>query len=68
MDRWFSSEEDGRVFRRGKHKGRPLSEVAADAPDYLQWMMGADDMDADVIDVVRTALDLTRPETGPGPE
>lgn len=68
VDRWFSPEEDGRVFRRGKHKGRPLAEVARDAPDYLQWMMGADDMDADVIDVVRAALGLTRIETNSTPE
>ncbi len=57
VDRWFSPEEEGRVFRRGKHKGKPLAEVAREAPDYLQWMIGADDMDEDVIALVRTALD-----------
>lgn len=59
VDRWFSAEADGRVFRRGKHKGRSLAEVAGDTPDYLHWMIGADDMDQDVIGVVRAALGLT---------
>jgi len=61
VDRWFSSPEEGRVFRRGKHKGRALADVAREAPDYLQWMMGADDMDEDVIAVVREALDTPAP-------
>lgn len=56
LDRWFSPESDGRVFRRGKHKGTPLADVARDAPDYLQWMLGADDMDDAVLEVVRAAL------------
>ena len=56
VDRWFSTEEDGRVFRRGKHKGRTLAEVAATAPDYLQWMMGAEDMDEEVVAIVREAF------------
>ena len=64
LDRWFSPEEEGRVFRKGKHKGRPLAEVAAEAPDYLQWMIGASDMDSEVIEVVRTALDLDEPAQG----
>jgi len=64
LDRWFSPENTGRVFHRGKHKGRPLAEVAAEAPDYLMWMIGADDMDAEVIEVVRAALGRKEPETG----
>jgi DNA polymerase-3 subunit epsilon len=56
VDRWFSPEEEGRVFRRGKHKGTPLAEVARNTPDYLQWMLGADDMDEAVLDIVRDAL------------
>jgi DNA polymerase-3 subunit epsilon len=58
VDRWFSPEDEGRVFRRGKHKGKPLADVARDTPDYLQWMMGADEMDEDVVAIVRTALGL----------
>lgn len=72
LDRWFGPEHEGRPFRRGKHRGRPLAEVAQDAPDYLHWMIGADDMDEDVIRVVRTALGITPepepPNTEPGLE
>ncbi|MGD8321965.1 MAG: 3'-5' exonuclease [Gemmatimonadota bacterium] len=70
VDRWFSSEEDGRVFRRGKHKGRPLDEIARLEPDYLQWMLGADDMDEDVLRIVRDAIRRATPTppTLPGNE
>ena len=57
VDRWFSGAEAGRVFRRGKHKGQPLADVAREAPDYLRWMMGAEDMDEDVVAIVRDVLD-----------
>jgi DNA polymerase-3 subunit epsilon len=57
VDRWFSTTDEGRVFRRGKHNGVPLDEVARTSPDYLQWMLGADDMGEDVLAVVREALD-----------
>ena len=56
VDRWFGPAADGRVFRRGKYKGQPLAAVVRDAPDYLQWMIGADDMDEDVVNIVSTAL------------
>lgn len=61
VDRWFSPEAEGRVFRRGKHKGQPLEQVARDAPDYLRWMMGADDMDDEVLELVKKALGLEDP-------
>jgi DNA polymerase-3 subunit epsilon len=57
VDRWFSAEEEGRVFKRGRYKGRPLADVAREAPDYLYWMLGADDMDEEVLATVRAALD-----------
>lgn len=61
VDRWFGSPEEGRVFRRGKHKGRPLDEVARLEPDYLKWMLGADDMDEEVLRIVRDALERALP-------
>ncbi len=61
VDRWFGPEDEGRVFRRGKHKGRPLEEVARSEPDYLHWMLGADDMDEDVLAIVREALGKASP-------
>jgi DNA polymerase-3 subunit epsilon len=60
VDRWFDSTDGGYVFRRGKHRGRPLDEVARDEPDYLDWMMGADDMDEAVVEVVRDAVSAAR--------
>lgn len=56
VDRWFLDRDGELVFRRGKHRGEPLSLVARSAPDYLQWMLGADDMDEEVLQVVREAL------------
>jgi DNA polymerase-3 subunit epsilon len=56
VDRWFGPEDEGRVFRRGKHKGRPLDEVARTEADYLHWMLGADDMPEEVLRIVRDAL------------
>lgn len=56
LDRWFQGPADARVFRRGKHRGQTLAEVARDAPDYLRWMLGVEDMDEDVLRVVRDAL------------
>jgi hypothetical protein len=57
LDRWFLRRDGELVFRRGKHKGQALAKVAATAPDYLQWMLGADDMDEEVLQVVREALE-----------
>ncbi len=53
FDRWFSRTGDGLAFNRGKHKGTPLSAVAKNAPDYLDWMLRAEDMPAEVLDEVR---------------
>ena len=66
LDRWFKSESDGsRVFRRGKHRGRSLAEVAAQEPDYLSWMLSAEEMDGEVLDVVRAALGAQPPSSSP---
>jgi hypothetical protein len=56
LEQWFNREGEELIFRRGKHKGQPLAEVAAQEADYLEWMLGADDMDAEVLEVVREAL------------
>lgn len=57
LDRWFSSSQEGElIFRRGKHRGESLVAVAASSPDYLEWMLGLDDLDAEIRTVVRTAL------------
>ena len=56
FDRWFADQGNGLVFKRGKHKGVALAEVAQNAPDYLEWMLGADDMPAEVLAAVRSVL------------
>ncbi|MEQ9569052.1 MAG: hypothetical protein RLN75_02590, partial [Longimicrobiales bacterium] len=56
VDRWFEDTGEGLIFRRGKHRGRALEDVAREETDYLTWMLGADDMDAEVVAVVRNAL------------
>ena len=62
LERWFREEAAGeRVFRRGKHRGKALADVARDEPDYLSWMLGTEDMDVEVLRVVREALSLGAP-------
>jgi DNA polymerase III subunit epsilon len=56
MERWFTETDAGPVFRRGKHRGRGLHDVAANERDYLDWMLGLDDMDEDVRNRVREVL------------
>jgi DNA polymerase-3 subunit epsilon len=71
VDRWFIPLEDGRkVFKRGKHRGRLILEVAELEPDYLRWMLSAEDMDEGVRDVVRGALlaGAEAADAGPPPE
>jgi len=67
VDRWFSSGAEGRVFRRGKHVGRPLAEVVQSDPDYLRWMMRAEDMDEEVVRLVQEALEGEAPPPPPPP-
>jgi DNA polymerase-3 subunit epsilon len=76
VERWFTRTEGGLVFRRGRHRGKPLLEVAAHERDYLDWMLGADDMDEEVLALVREAiayqpgqlgLELGAPDAGSSP-
>jgi DNA polymerase-3 subunit epsilon len=73
VDRWFLRTDAGLVFRRGRHRGKPLTEIAALERDYLDWMLSAEDMDEEVLALVREAisyrpgqlrLDLPLPEPG----
>jgi DNA polymerase-3 subunit epsilon len=65
VERWFERDEESgdRIFRRGKHRGRKLGDVARTEADYLMWMLGVDDMAEEVLEVVRKALDR-----GPEPD
>ncbi len=57
FDRWFADTDSGLQFKRGKHTGSYLDDVAQASPDYLDWMLGADDMPPEVLDVIRAALE-----------
>lgn len=57
VERWFGQDPECLEFARGKHRGRTLDDVARTDPDYLRWMLGAEDMDPDVLDIVREALE-----------
>lgn len=57
LDRWFEHREERFWFRRGKHRGKALDEVAALEPDYLDWMVHrADDIPDEVLEVCREAM------------
>lgn len=60
LDRWFREPSGRAVFRRGKHSGKALDEVAVEAPDYLEWMLRAEEMDEGVLSLVREALARVR--------
>jgi len=66
-------DEDGKfkwrggdaVFGFGKHAGAPLREVAETAPDYLDWMIGADFPD-ETLAILRNAKEGSFPDPGAG--
>jgi len=62
LDRWFQDPGGRAVFRRGKHRGRALEEVAREEPDYLRWMLRAEEMDPGVVELVRKTLGGGGPE------
>jgi DNA polymerase III subunit epsilon len=54
---WFSEEEGGALrFRKGRHRGRTLEEVARSTADYLRWMLGLDDLNEELRALIRSAL------------
>ncbi len=61
----FVWREDEVVFAFGAHRNRPLREVAAQTPDYLEWM-SLGDFDQMVKDIVREALQGRFPLRRPG--
>jgi DNA polymerase-3 subunit epsilon len=51
----FVRRHDEIVFAFGKHRGRSLQEVAREAPDYLEWVVGSD-FPEDAKEIVRRVL------------
>lgn len=56
LGQWFTKTDDALIFRRGKHTGRKLSDMAAEDRGYLEWMLRAKDMEDEVLQVIRAAL------------
>jgi DNA polymerase-3 subunit epsilon len=52
----FVRRQEEIVFAFGKHQGRPLRDVAREAPDYLRWIVGTD-FPEDAKQLVQRALD-----------
>jgi DNA polymerase-3 subunit epsilon len=65
IGQWFKKKDDALIFHKGKHTGHLLREIATHERGYLEWMLGAKDMDDEVLEVVRDALDGER--RGPSP-
>lgn len=61
----FVASEGRAVFAFGKFRGRGLDEIAREAPDYLEWLLGSD-FAADAKALVREALDRARDPGGRG--
>lgn len=53
QSRMLIKRDDTWIIGGGKHKGRPLTEVALEVPDYLQWMLTKID---DLSDLQREAI------------
>ena len=53
---WFSNQDGNLVFRRGKHEGKPLHQVAAQEPGYLNWMLTKLQLDESAQVVLNQAL------------
>jgi DNA polymerase-3 subunit epsilon len=60
----FVWREERVVFSFGMHQGRELGEVAREARDYLEWILGTD-FPADAKEIVRRALAGELPARGP---
>ncbi|MBI5508610.1 MAG: 3'-5' exonuclease [Deltaproteobacteria bacterium] len=68
-------DPDGRILWRGdeavlgfgKHRDRSLRQLAADNPDYLQWIVDKADFSKEVKQIVRAALAGRFPDPPPRP-
>ncbi|MEJ2538373.1 MAG: 3'-5' exonuclease [Gemmatimonadota bacterium] len=61
LGQWFRVTDEGLIFRKGKHQGRFLEDVARDDSSYLEWILGLDDLRPQVGDALRNALDTLGP-------
>ena len=57
LGQWFRVTEEGLIFRKGKHEGSFLEDVARDDASYLEWMLRLDDIRPQVAQALRGALE-----------
>jgi len=57
LGQWFRVTDEGLVFRKGKHEGRFLEEVAREDAGYLEWILRLDDVRPQVGQALRNALE-----------
>lgn len=57
LGQWFRVTEEGLIFRKGKHEGTFLGDVARDDASYLEWILRLDDVRPQVSAAIRNALD-----------
>jgi DNA polymerase-3 subunit epsilon len=57
LGQWFRVTEEGLAFRRGKHEGRFLDDVAREDAGYLEWILRLDDVRPQVAEALRNALE-----------
>jgi hypothetical protein len=55
MSRYVDEDEN---LLKGTYKGEPVSLVADEDPEYLQWLREEGDIDAEDREVIETALGL----------
>lgn len=53
--RWFEWRHRKPAFTRGKYRGHTLSEVAAMDKEYLDWLLGLEDLPEDTRSLIRRA-------------
>lgn len=57
LGQWFRVTDEGLAFRKGKHEGRFLEEVAREDASYLEWILRLDDTRPQVVQAIRNALE-----------
>ncbi|MDT8340022.1 MAG: 3'-5' exonuclease [Longimicrobiales bacterium] len=72
LGQWFRVTDEGLIFRKGKHEGRFLEEVARADDGYLEWILRLDDTRPQVAQSIRNALEGlgrggSRPSSGSPP-
>jgi len=58
--KWFAKRGDQFFFVKGKYSGVPLAQVAGEHSDYLDWMLGTEDMPEDTKAIVGKGLRRVR--------